>query len=261
MPVLSWLRIKRIYWQLISLILLNSNFYRPFYSPLKYFPCPILNCHACPYAQTTCAIGALQFFIMMKRIPYLILSVFLFSSFFFGRLFCGWICPLGLIQDLFSKLRKKHFHIPHFLRYLKFFVLLMIIIIPLFYYITPFCKFICPMGVIGGSFAFLFDKSLLQLPLNLFKFKVFLTLIFLLSFIFWRRPFCAVFCPAGALLSFLHKFSIKKITFDEDKCTKCGECITKCPAGLIPYKDYNSFDCIRCYECVKICKFNAFKIL
>lgn len=35
-----------------------------------------------------------------------VISVIFISSLFFGRLFCGWVCPFGLYMDLLSKFRK-----------------------------------------------------------------------------------------------------------------------------------------------------------
>jgi len=47
---------------------------------------------------------------------------------------------------------------------------------------------------------------------------------------------------------------------DQNLCTNCGLCISKCPAGAISIEDHLSMDverCIFCCACIKICPENA----
>lgn len=67
---------------------------------------PGLNCYSCPGALASCPIGALQALLNQRgfHIPFAALGfLFVFGS-FFGRFVCGWLCPFGLVQDLFHNI-------------------------------------------------------------------------------------------------------------------------------------------------------------
>jgi ferredoxin len=88
------------------------------------------------------------------------------------------------------------------------------------------------------------------------------TLIVLLV-LAWRngRTYCNTICPVGTVLSFLARFSILKIHFDEDKCKNCSLCTKNCKAACIDFKnhqvDYSR--CVVCGDCIESCKFGALK--
>ena len=47
---------------------------------------------------------------------------------------------------------------------------------------------------------------------------------------------------------------------DNEKCSRCGQCITACPTEAIELKDEiksNQNECILCFACVKFCPENA----
>ena len=56
----------------------------------------------------------------------------------------------------------------------------------------------------------------------------------------------------------------KGVTWDKDRCTHCGHCITHCPTNAIYIADaatrevaYKEADCIECLECIRVCPFDA----
>ncbi|WP_018123190.1 nitroreductase family protein [Desulfovibrio oxyclinae] len=59
-----------------------------------------------------------------------------------------------------------------------------------------------------------------------------------------------------------------EFTIDQEKCTKCGECVADCPRSIIELepefpriKDGGEEECIRCQHCLAICKPGALSIL
>ncbi len=72
----------------------------------------------------------------------------------------------------------------------------------------------------------------------------------------WGRIFCNSFCPVGAVLGLLSKFSIFKLAIDENACTACGRCSRDCKASCIDVKNRNiDFSrCVACYNCIGSCK-------
>jgi ferredoxin len=65
----------------------------------------------------------------------------------------------------------------------------------------------------------------------------------------------------GSVLGLLSRFSIFKLTFDVEKCKKCGLCERNCKASCIDMKNL-SIDksrCVSCFKCMEKCKFGAMK--
>ncbi len=96
--------------QIVSFLLLNAYvvaylkntiLYQGFF---KYVPQPILNCYGGPLAVFACPIGSAQQMVGMKLVPWLPLGVFIIVGALVGRAACGWLCPLGLWQDLLYKI-------------------------------------------------------------------------------------------------------------------------------------------------------------
>ncbi|GAA0735158.1 4Fe-4S binding protein [Clostridium oceanicum] len=233
---------------------------------------PGLNCYSCPGAIGSCPIGSLQSVLGAARfhISYYILGFLIFIGVLFGRLVCGWMCPFGLIEDLLYKIPSPKFKIHkrlRFLKYLKYVILLVfVIIIPMFFTNSfnmgepAFCKYICPSGtVLGGIPLTLIDKSLRPALGFLFQWKVsVLVFISVLSIIVYR-PFCRFICPLGAIYSLFNPISIFSFKVDKNKCTSCRACSNKCKLDIEIYKKPNSLECIRCGECIKSCPTKAIK--
>ncbi|MHC4478532.1 MAG: NIL domain-containing protein [Planctomycetota bacterium] len=56
----------------------------------------------------------------------------------------------------------------------------------------------------------------------------------------------------------------KGVTWDQDRCTHCGHCITHCPTGALHIADsatreviYSEAKCIECLACLRVCPFGA----
>lgn len=207
-------------------------------------------------------------------------------TFLFGRIYCSIICPLGVMQDVFGWLGKKSkknrytFSKEH--KWLRYGLLAIFIagclagvgtIIEL---LAPYSAFgrICtmllqPLWMLGNnalasiaehyeSYAFYgVDVWMKSLPVF---FIALLTLI-IIAILAWRngRTYCNTICPVGTVLSFISRFSLLKIHFDEDKCKNCSLCTKNCKAACIDFKnhkvDYSR--CVVCGDCIKSCKFGA----
>ena len=106
---------------------------------IKNFCVPGFNCYSCPGAIGACPLGALQNALASsdKRAPYYVLGILMLYGLILGRTICGWLCPLGLIQELFYKIptpKVKKSRFTHALSYLKYVLLaVFVVIIPLAY--------------------------------------------------------------------------------------------------------------------------------
>lgn len=254
---------SRWYVQLASFIFANSLFLSRF----KGFCYPVLNCWACPTANFGCPIGALQNSCAAARlglaggspwwavIPLYLLGTLLFFSALFGRMMCGWLCPFGWFQELLG--RRAVRRTPRWSWYVRYFVLAVVVIIIPFFTSEAWFSKLCPMGAIEGAI----PQPLLHPELRaeigwLWYTKLSILVAVILWATFYRRPFCNVICPLGAIFSLFNRYSAWRIDYERSKCTDCMYCLGICPQGLDPRRDLNGHACIGCLECQK-CPYDA----
>lgn len=171
-----------------------------------------------------------------------------------GRAICGFICPMGLIQDIMDKIRQKtktegikmNDKMYEALTPVKWFILL--IFVGLCFIGGNFCNF-CPAVAVSPILA--------GMSTSLYV-SGFLMVLVLMGGFFKRRAFCTI-CPLGTVMGMLHKYSLFRIKKDCQSCTECGACYEACPMGIkIIYTEREKADvthanCIMCGECVRFC--------
>lgn len=191
-----------------------------------------------------------------KRVlPFLLtILIVLIPSFFFGKIFCGWVCHKGSVQEfLFQKrfgLKIPH-RIDNLLRYFKYIVLAAIVIAPLMFHYRILNSSTQPFKVLfnlGG-------------PLSAVIFMGFIALLSL----FIYRPFCRYLCPVGAFLGLSSMIGIYRIKVNDTDCSSCKRCEKSCDIGALSSKasrgndsnlsdlKLNNSECIMCGECRNVC--------
>ena len=234
---------------------------------------PGMNCYSCPGALGSCPIGSLQATLNAREYRFSLYVAGLLVVFggLLGRFVCGFLCPFGLIQDLLFKIPfvKKIRKLPgeKGLRWLRFaFLAIFVILLPMFVIdITGlgepwFCKFICPVGTLEGGVPLVLLNSAMRGAAGfLFKWKLLILIITLLSSIVIFRPFCRYVCPLGAIYGIFNKISFYNFKIDSKKCTKCGACQKVCKLDIPVWQNPNSMDCIRCGDCKAACPHNTIK--
>ncbi|MBR6913401.1 MAG: 4Fe-4S binding protein, partial [Treponema sp.] len=226
----------------------------------KFLCVPGMNCYSCPGSLGACPIGSLQATLNAREysISMYVVGLLVIFGTILGRFVCGFLCPFGLIQDLLFKIPfvKKIRRLPgeKGLRALRFlFLIVFVVLLPMFVIdITGlgepwFCKWICPVGTLeGGIPLVLLNNAMRGAAGFIFKWKIAILLITLLSSIIIYRPFCRYVCPLGAVYGIFNKISFYRFKIDSEKCTKCGACQKVCKLDISVYKNPNSLDCIRC---------------
>lgn len=261
--------------QLYAALLTNANlkgFFtgRIYTGPVKYACVPGLNCYSCPGAAGACPLGALQNALAQSgtRTPYYIFGILILFGLLLGRTICGFLCPMGLGQELLYKIRTpklKKSRYTRVLSYLKYAVLAVFVVaIPLLYAfgekmfpVPAFCKYICPAGTFGGAIGLLVNPANEGLfaslgPLFTWKFVLLCAMCVLCVFVF--RAFCRFFCPLGALYGFFNRIALLGVKVDKDACTNCGLCISHCKMDV---KRVGDHECIDCGECISVCPAKA----
>lgn len=245
-----------------------------FTSKTKFVCVPGMNCYSCPGALGACPIGSLQATLNAReyKISMYVVGMLVIFGTLLGRFVCGFLCPFGLIQDLLFKIPfvKKIRRLPceKGLRTLRFvFLGVFVILLPAFVADFTglgepwFCKWICPVGTLeGGVPLVLLNSAMRRAAGFIFRWKLAILAVTLLSAIIIYRPFCRYVCPLGAVYGVFNKISFYRFKIDTEKCTKCGACQKICKLDIKVYEKPNSLDCIRCGDCEEACPHGAIKI-
>ncbi|MDU2566326.1 MAG: 4Fe-4S binding protein [Anaerococcus sp.] len=230
---------------------------------------PGLNCYSCPGAAGSCPIGSMQAVMGSKkyRFSYYVFGMMAFFGVMVARLICGFLCPMGLFQDLLNKIPTKKVSTKKLkpLRLIKYIILFSLIlalglVMRDRYEVIPpyFCKYICPQGIIQGAIPLAIKNPSLRLGLGkLFNLKLGILITTIMLSIIFYRPFCKWICPLGAFYSFFNKYSFYQMKVDENKCIDCGKCARVCKMDVDIRKNNAHLECIRCHECTKACPTKA----
>jgi len=183
-----------------------------------------------------------------------------------GRVWCGWICPLGTVLDLFGPNVRSG--IPKWFRHVKYFVLFAFVAVlwmdPITMFVRPLAGTIYPALVKNveavqaqpSLFAEVVDvraATLTEIPV-IYPLLA-LPLVLVLAFnLVARRFWCRYLCPLGAFIAFLSKFAFIK-RFVQDGCVKCKKCVSTCPMDTISPEDFTSDpgECLQCLNCYGTC--------
>ncbi len=268
----------RLLFQVIYTIVTNGYVYgyltgKIYKGNLKYTCVPGLNCYSCPGAVGACPLGALQSALNGNgfRVPFAALGfLFIFGS-IFGRFVCGWLCPFGLLQDLFHKIplfrKRKQLPFHKVFKYGKYLVLFGLVfagsafLFTGFVKIPAFCKFLCPSGTFMGAIPLLGANEGLRTQISgLFYWKLGLLLFLVLLSVKIYRPFCQYLCPLGAVYGWFNRFSLVQIQWNKEGCTSCMACKRACPVNLSPEEISVSAECIKCGQCVDACPEKCLKM-
>lgn len=214
--------------------------------------------------------------------------IVLVLTLFTGRTYCSFLCPLGIGQDIFSRIggrfkkrfRRFGFKKPYTIfRYSFLAITLVVTMIWGIYMITlldPYSIFgrsmtyfakpvvIMINNVLAGILGKYDIYTLSNIPVKPFPLVVysipaaFFLLVGILSFT-KGRLYCNTFCPVGTLLGLISKISILRINFDESKCTRCGRCALKCKSSCIDFLNHtvDVTRCVDCFDCINTCQDKA----
>lgn len=263
---------KRRLIQLYAFLLYNCNI-RGFGSGsiytgnTKYMCVPGLNCYSCPGAVGACPLGALQNALASSntRAPFYVFGIIILFGLLLGRTICGFLCPIGLGQELLYKIRTpklKKSKVTRVLSYFKYVILAVLVaVIPLMYAgklpVPAFCKYICPAGTFEGAIGLLanpLNGDLYTMLGSLFTWKFGVLIALCVASVFIYRVFCRFLCPLGAIYGFFSRVAMLGVKLDKNKCTDCGLCLSKCKMDI---KRVGDHECIQCGECIDICPAHA----
>ena len=233
---------------------------------------PGFNCYSCPGAAGACPLGSIQNALACSghRTGWYVLGIIMIFGLSLGRTICGWLCPLGLIQELLHKIPTPKIpksRVTRALSYLKYVILAVFVVaIPMWYgirhdmAIPGFCKYICPAGTFEGAIALLSNpknSSYFAMLGILFTRKFVIMLVIATACIFCYRSFCRFICPLGAIYGMFNRLALISVKVDESRCIGCGACVRSCKMDVRHTGDH---ECINCAKCMSVCNKNALSL-
>ena len=239
--------------------------------PVKAVCVPGLNCYSCPGAVGACPLGALQNAIASSanRPAFYVIGLLMLFGLTLGRVICGWLCPVGMIQELLHRIptpKIKKSPATRVLSWFKYVILAVFVVILPFWYaldhypLPAFCKYICPAGTLEGAVGLLSHPanaeqfSLLGL---LFARKWLIMVLILTACVFIYRAFCRFLCPLGAIYGLFARIALLGVRVDQSACTGCGACVGACPMDIRRVGDH---ECIHCGICMAACPEKAISL-
>lgn len=180
---------------------------------------------------------------------FVLMFLVLILTLLFGAVFCGWVCPLGSVQEwignrgkkLFGK-RYNHFvpdKIDQTLRYLRYVVLMWVL------YATATTAQLA-FKTIDPYYA-LFQFWTGEVAVS----AMIILILVLLASLWIERPWCKYLCPFGAVLGLISKISLFSLKRDPGTCIDCKICDRVCPMNIdiSSRKSVRHTNCIVCLEC------------
>lgn len=165
-----------------------------------------------------------------------------------GRFFCGFMCPIGALQDgirFFAKklgIKRKMlpsigFVKPESIKYVILIALIVFSTIGLGNRASSASPWLAYLNVFAG----------LRLHNGLF-----VILLIVLFSVFFNRMFCRCFCPLGAFQALLSAISPLKISKGKN-CNGCQLCLKDCPVDIMPDDEETiSPECVNCLKCTEV---------
>ena len=179
--------------------------------------------------------------VFLQDISLLVMVTFtVVTTLLWGRIFCGYLCPFGVLQDLLERVVPRRFRreLPPRIHQgalrIKYLILAIILVpavlgihVSLFQYFEPF----------GTVFFFSASVVLWAIALG-----------FLAAAAVVPRFYCRYACPLGAALAVASRVSPFRIRRVE-QCTVCRVCEQSCPTGAIQKEVIDFPECVRCGIC------------
>ncbi len=211
----------------------------------------------------------------------------------FGRVYCSFLCPLGIFQDIIYRISKfarkranggkKHREVyrkPHNILRYTILALSGISFAALFTYpvalLDPYSNYgRIATHIFGTVETFITNMLSGVMPDYFFtqKYVSIGSVAFIYSLVFFfvvvvfsaarGRLYCNTICPVGSFLGLVGGISLFKPVLDKEKCVKCGLCAGSCKSNCINLetKEIDATRCVACYNWLTSCKRGGVKLV
>jgi cytochrome c oxidase accessory protein FixG len=170
------------------------------------------------------------------------------SSVFFGRVYCGYVCPQMIFSEASMVLeRRMKRRLPPRAAQAAFYAVTGIASIFLAFAFISY--FVAPRDLL---------HRLLALDVRTAGgiSGAVVTAIAFLDFALVRQRFCTTVCPYGYLQGILGDDHTLLVTYGDEKreCIECKKCVRVCHMGIDIRKSPYQIECVHCGECIDACE-------
>jgi len=232
--------------------------------------------------------SAISFFLSFTAAASFGCILILLLTVVFGRVYCSFLCPLGILHDgirflarPFTRKRsvRGSFPIHRSVRY----GILALVLFSAAMGTVSLINVMDPYSLFGRFSTMLFRpavasvRNLLVRVLETFevysiwpgKAPPFSTAALVLTGIVfagmvilavWKnRWYCNQICPVGTFLGLIGKISLVKIRLQPETCIRCGKCQILCRSDCIDIanKTVDHSRCVACFDCLSVCPVDA----
>ncbi|HIP02685.1 MAG TPA: quinol dehydrogenase ferredoxin subunit NapH [Campylobacterales bacterium] len=192
----------------------------------------------------------------------LLLGVVVIALFYYivgGRAFCSWVCPINMVTDSASYLRRlldidrAQTTKQPITRGVRYWILGLSLIVSAFMGIAAF-EFVSPISMMHRGIVFGMGFGWAAIAL-----------IFLFDLFVLKNGWCGHVCPLGGFYSLLGKFSFIRVHHLEEHCTLCMKCKVVCPEKQVLHMigkeslPVLSGECTNCARCIEVCDDDALR--
>jgi ferredoxin-type protein NapH len=190
---------------------------------------------------------------------FIVFGLMLLSALFVGRLWCGWLCPAGAMQEFCTSVNNKPAARFHWIKWVIW---------------TPWIGIIAMMTIQAGGYHTVDPFynleggiTVLQLgdgPPWFMIYYIVTGLFLILAVVAGRRAGChyicwmAPFMIIGKWIRNLFRWPALRLRAETEKCIDCGRCTRECLMSLdvntmVRARDMENDECILCGNCVDNC--------
>jgi polyferredoxin len=184
-------------------------------------------------------------------------ALMLVGSLFLGRLWCGWVCPGGAMQEIVEPVNRKQLN-PAKLSWVKWVIWI------------PWVGIIAYTAISAGGYRqvnplFLTETGIsVDEPMKYIVYYLVVGMFFLLPVLFGRRVACYTICWMAPFMMIgrwiRNRFGWPALQLEANAaaCTSCKTCTQHCPmsldvAAMVKRQNMEHPECILCGTCVDGC--------
>ena len=197
-------------------------------------------------------------FYLLFLVTMLILWVVVIFAMLYGRVWCGWMCPQTVVDELyywFQKKANRWLKVPksggkQWRRVAAYsIVAFAAAIISLIIGFNLVAYFVDPYRMIQEAAAF----SLGTITTGII---VGIAIFMFVDVMFWREKFCTKTCPYGMLQAVFTDSKTQIVRYQTERnteCIECKACVRDCMMGIDIRTSPYQTECIHCGDCVDSC--------